>query len=186
MKKFQHLLVIVIIVLLITNCKSKEGYEIIGHIDNIEDGTLITLYDFEQQVTLDSAFSVAGNFTLIGKVEYPTAYWIRCKDETATIQVENVKMKFTSPIKEMQRRSKIVGGEEQRLQNEVNNLIYPYDSISRVCFDILWNKKYSDEIEKQIINEKYKDANSTYSKLYLNFGKEHLNSFFGLKIVYLS
>ena len=60
MKKCRSLLeiIIVIITLLNTNCQSRKGYEIIGHINNTEDSTLVALYDFEQQITIDSAYTL--------------------------------------------------------------------------------------------------------------------------------
>lgn len=114
----RHLIIILITAIAFSSCKTNnDGFNIVGHIEGIKDSTLITLYDSDQQVNLDSAFSLNGDFELRGKVECPKGCKIRCQDEYAIIQVENVEMSFDSPIKDMHLNSLITGGKEQELHN---------------------------------------------------------------------
>ena len=105
------------------------GFVIRGHIDGIENGTKVYLYDIDAQVRLDSSITSQGNFLLKGFVTKPTTCWIMCKAEYAIIQVENTRMEFWSPQTNMNLAAKIKGGREQKLQNELTALQYPYDFI---------------------------------------------------------
>jgi hypothetical protein len=89
MRATKQLFGLVFLITMLINCNSEKGFTIKGHIEGIEDGTLITLFDLNQQFNLDSAFSKNGSFILKGLVEDPTTCWIKCKDEYAIIQVEN-------------------------------------------------------------------------------------------------
>ncbi len=163
-----------------------DGFNIDGHIEGVKDSTLITLYDLDQQINLDSAFSINEDFELSGKVEYPTGCWIKCQDEYANIQVENVKMSFTSPIEDMHLKNIITGGKEQELQNKLKNLQQPYDLIYFSAYDSLMNKKYSNDEEKQSLIKKFNESQSTSHEIYINFGKKHSDSYMGLNIIYMN
>lgn len=117
----RHLIIILIATITFSSCKTKnDGFNISGHIEGIKDSILITLYDLDQQINLDSAFSINGYFELSGKVEYPTGCWIKCQDEYANIQVENVNMSFTSPIKDMHLNSLVLSLVEQNKNYKMN------------------------------------------------------------------
>lgn len=184
MKFINPFFVIILLIILLVSCKTDNGFIIKGHIDGIEDGTLVTLYDLDQQFNLDSAFSTNGNFTLKGLVEDPTTCWVKCKDELAIIQVENKKMTFNSPLKDMLVNSSIQGGDEQKLQNQLNSLQNPYYIMYTRAYDSLMNKMYSNDNEKQRLIKRFNESQSTYMKIYVNFGKSHPESYLGLDIIY--
>jgi thioredoxin-related protein len=182
MKKLLGFLIITVI---LSSCKTKnDGFTITGHIEGIKDSTLITLYDMDQRINLDSAFSINGDFELRGNVEYPTGCFIHCEGEYANIQVENVEMSFTSPIEDMHLHNKITGGKEQELQNELKKLQQPYDLIYFSAYDSLMNKKYSNNEEEQSLIKKFNENQSTSEQIYIDFGKNHSESFLGLDIIY--
>ena len=183
----RYLIIILIAAITFSSCKTKnDGFNIIGHIEGIEDSTLITLYDLDQQINLDSAFSINGDFELSGKLEYPTGCWIKCQDEYANIQVENIEMFFKSPIKDMHLNSKISGGKEQELQNELKKLQQPYDKAYFGAYDSLMNKKYSNDEEKKKLIKTFNESQSKSHEIYVDFGEKHSDSYMGLNIIYMN
>lgn len=184
MNKFLKLLIISII---LTSCKSEDqGFIITGHIEGIKDSTLIKIYDLDRQFDIDSTYSNNGNFVLKGRVEKPTGCWIRANGESATLQVENVEMTFTSTIKDLRLNSIITGGREQELQNELQELQKPYDIIYLRAYDSLMNQKYSSDDEKQRLIKKFNDSQSASQEIYIDFGKNHSDSYLGLNIIYMN
>ncbi|WP_299288374.1 TlpA disulfide reductase family protein [uncultured Mucilaginibacter sp.] len=155
-----------------------------GVISGTEDGTKVMLFDIEGQRVIDSANTVNGAFVLQGQVERPTACWIRCKNEYATIQVENTFMTFTSPLKEMKLNFSAQGGKEQSLQNELDNLQRGYERIYTYAYDSLNNKLYRDTVQKARLVKEFNKAQDTYMNIYVAFGQKHINSYLGLGIVY--
>jgi len=176
-----------LIAFILTSCNHKnDGFIIIGHIDGINDSTLIKLYDLERQFFIDSTYSNNEDFILKGKVEIPTACWIRANDKSATIQVENVEMTFTSSIKNLRLNSKITGGKEQKLQNELKKLQQPYDIIYLGAYDSLMNQKYTNDDEKKLLIKRFRESQQTSQRIYVNFGKNHSDSYLGLNIIYMN
>lgn len=186
MRQLPKVFGLVILTIILTSFKFDDGFIIKGHIDGIDNGTWIKLYDLDQQIYLDSTFSEKGNFILKGKVEYPTTCWIKCKEEYAVIQVENTEMIFNSPIKDMHLNSIIQGGKEQELQNELKKLQQPYDILYYSAYDSLINNKYSNDSEKHRLIKKFNESQSTSQEIYINFGKNHPNSSLGLDIIYMN
>lgn len=183
----RKLLSLVTFIILLTSCNLRnEGFTISGYIEGIKDSTLITLYDLDQQIDLDSSISNNGEFVLTGVVEQPTGCWIRCEGEYANIQVENVEISFKSPIKDMHLYSEIVGGREQELQNELKTLQRPYDLMFSYAYDSLVNQKYSNEIEMQNLIKRFNGSQSTSHEIYVNYGIQHSDSYMGLNIVYMN
>jgi thiol-disulfide isomerase/thioredoxin len=186
MKSIQQLFGLVILITILGSCSTDNGFIIKGHIEGIKDSSLITLYDFDPQITLDSAYSINGNFELKGKVDNPTGCWLKCNDEYAILQVENTEMIFNSPLKDMRLKSTITGGKEQEMQNELNNLQFPYDNIYLGALDSLMNKKYSNDTDKQRLIKVYNESQSISQEIYINFGKRHPQTYLGLNIIYMN
>ena len=161
-----------------------KGFEIKGLIDGIENGTKVYLYDIDGQSMLDSAISSHGNFILRGHVEKPTVCWVRCQNETATIQVENTEMKFESPIAQMDLNAIIKGGKEQALQNELTLKQYPFKKIYLNAYDSLTNKLFSSDTDEKRLIKIFNEAQTTSQNIYVEFGKRHPNSYLGLDIIY--
>lgn len=184
MRQFQKLIGLIILTITLASFGFYKGFIIKGHIEGIEDGTWVKLFDLDQQIYLDSACSKNGNFILKGKVEYPTTCWLQCKKEYAIIQVENTEMTFNSPIKKMFLNNTAQGGNEQRLQNELNKLQRPYENLFYGAYDSLENKKYSSDSQKQRLIKLFNESQSTSQEIYVNFGKKHANSYLGLNIIY--
>ncbi len=184
MKKIFKSLVIIII---LTSCKTKNnGFTITGHIEGIKDSTLIKLYDIDRQSKIDSTYSSNEDFTLTGKVETPTGCWIQVNGQSTTIQVENVEMTFKSKINNLRVDSKVTGGKEQELQNELKKLQKPHDIIYLGAYDSLMNKKYTNDVEKQKLIKRFNESQSTSHDIYVYFGKQHPDSYLGLKIIYMN
>lgn len=184
MNIFKKLIGLIILTITLASFEIYKGFTIKGHIEGIEDGTWVKLFDIDQQIYLDSVCSKNGNFILKGKVENPTTCWLQCKDEYAVIQVENTEMTFNSPIKKMFLNNTAQGGNEQRLQTELNKLQRPYYNLFYGAYDSLENKKYSNDSQKQRLIKLFNESQSTAQEIYVNFGTKHANSYLGLDIIY--
>lgn len=160
------------------------GFIIDGKIEGVKDGTLVKLFDIDALKTVDSAYTEGGKFKIKGKVEKPTAFWIQCLNEYATIQVENVSMIFSSPLKDMKLNYIATGGKEQTLQTELNKLQRLAERIYTKAYDSLVNKTYTDSVHRIKLVKEFNNANNTYMNIYIDFGKQHIKSFLGLDIVY--
>jgi peroxiredoxin len=163
---------------------SSKGFSITGNIHGVKDGTIVKLFDLNQQSYLDSAYTHNGQFRLKGHVKKPTTCWLQCQDEYAIIQVENVHMKFDSPLKGMFSNYDAIGGKEQELQNNLNVLQRPYDRIYLSAFDSLNKKLYSNDADKKRLIKIFTEAEDTSMKIYVGFGKRNINSYLGLDIIY--
>lgn len=184
MKKKVNTLGLLALAMILASFSLKDGFIVKGHIDGIEDGTWVKLYDLDQQIYLDSAVSKGGNFILKGAVDYPRTCWLECKNESSIIQMENTEFTFNSPLKKMRQNSKIQGGKEQELQNELSKMQQPYDILSYSVYDSLVNNRYTNETEKQKLIKTFKEAQSTSQKIYISYGKNHPNSYLGVGILY--
>src|ERR1700744_825552 len=169
----------------VTHAQNKPaGFVLKGLISGTQDGTKVILFDIEGQRVLDSAFTVNGAFMLKGYVNKPTACWVQCNKEYATIQVENTSMIFTSALKEMKLNFRAQGGREQSLQNELDYLQRGYERIYTHAYDSLNNKLYGDTMQKARLVKAFNNAQDTYMNIYVAFGRKHINSYLGLDIVY--
>ncbi|KQC00906.1 TlpA disulfide reductase family protein [Pedobacter sp. Hv1] len=164
--------------------KSTKGFLLKGEISGTTDGTKVKLFDIEKQLVIDSANTNNGTFVLKGYVNEPTACWILCKDEYAIIQVENTAMTFTSPLQEMKLNYTATGDREQSLQNELNKLQRPYEVIYTRAYDSLKLKLYSDAVHKAQLTKTFNTAQDHYMNIYINYGRNHIDSYLGLDIVY--
>lgn len=163
---------------------SSKGFSIEGTIHGVKDRTIVKLFDLSQQSYLDSTYTHNGQFRLKGHVMIPTTCWLQCQGEYAIIQIENVRMKFDSPLKGMFSGYDAIGGKEQELLNKLNALQRPYDRIYFSAFDSLNKKLFSnDEDEKRLIKI-FTEARDYSMKIYVDFGKRHINSYLGLDIIY--
>ncbi len=163
------------ITIILVSCKNK-GFFINGHIEGLEDKALIMLYDSDGN-KIDSTFSTKDKFTFTGKVDIPTQCYLKYKNESINIWVENVDITIKSKFPEMERNSIIKGGKEQELSNLVTKVTLPY---MRKIEDIS-SGKISNSTDAQ------KELNIALKKLYQtlsNFGKKHYNSYVGLEILY--
>ena len=164
--------------------KKEEGFIINGTIENIPDSSLITLYDIGQQIFLDSAWTKDGKFVLEGKIDQPTTCWLRNGEEYAIIDVENLEMSFRSPVKNMLFENVTIGGREQALRNELQALQRPYDLQYTEAVDSLQNQQYQDDSTRKRLIAKYRKNLDKSMELYIDFGKEHADSYLGLGILY--
>ncbi|MCT1525066.1 TlpA disulfide reductase family protein [Sphingobacterium hotanense] len=164
--------------------KKSIGFEIQGYISGIDDGTKIYLYDLDAQTTLDSTFSTQGNFKLAGHVEGPTICWVRCKDEAATILVENRPISFKASLHDMSFNAVVKGGKEQDLHNELRSKQYPYDKIFHSALDSVRNKLYTSNEDKKRLIDLCNNTQTDSHNIYIDFGKRHPNSVLGLDIIY--
>ncbi len=184
MKKIINVFGLLVLTMILASFSFNDGFVIKGHIDGIEDGTWVRLYDLDQQIYIDSAISKNGTFILKGKVEYPTTCWVKCKDEYAIIQVENTELTFNSPIEKMHLNCTIQGGKEQELQNELSKLQQPYDVLYFSAYDSLVNHRYANENEKQRLIKTFNESQSISHDIYISFGKDHPNTYLGMGIIY--
>ena len=169
----------------LTHAQNKPtGFVLKGVISGTNDGTKVMLFDIDGQKVLDSTVTANGAFVLKGHVDEPTACWIRCNNEYATIQVENTSITFTSPLKEMKLNFKAQGGKEQSLQNELDQLQRGYERIYTHAYDSLSNKLYRDTVQKARLIKTFNRAQDVYMDIYVAFGRKHIGSYLGLGIVY--
>ncbi len=161
-----------------------KGFVIRGHVEGIGNGEKIFLYDINEQSYIDSAEVVNGDFILKGRVQSPVTCWIRYKDEYAIVQVENTKMEFKSPLKDMRLYSVSKGGAEQTLQNQLSALQQPYEIIYYGAYDSLNKKQYLDQDHKKRLLQTLNDYQDSAHNIYIAFGKLHPNSYIGLDILY--
>jgi len=164
--------------------RSAPGFILTGNISGTEDGTRVMLVDIEGQKIIDYAVTTNGAFTLKGHVAEPTTCWIKCNDEYAIIQVENLPMTFASPLKGMNLNYTAQGGREQSLQNELDHLQRSYQSIYTRAYDSLNNKLYSRAEQKAQLIKTFNEAQGTYMDIYVAYGRKHIDSYLGLDIVY--
>lgn len=163
---------------------NKQGFVIKGHIEGIADNTKVYLFDIDEQVIIDSAPALKGNFILRGRVKRPTTCWLECKDQYAILQVENTSMEFNSPIENMRLYATVKGGKEQALQNELIRLQFPYDKVYMSAYDSIQQKKYVDEPDRKRLIKLFNTAQDLSQHIYIEFGKQHPNSWIGLDIIY--
>jgi peroxiredoxin len=163
---------------------SLKGFSIEGNIHGVKDRTIVKLFDLNQQLYLDSAYTHNGRFTLKGHVMMPTTCWLQCQDEYAIIQVENLNMEFDSPLKGMFSSYKAVGGKEQELQSNLNIYQRPYDRVYLSALDSLNNKLYNNDADEKRLIKVFTEAEDTSMKIYVDFGKRNINSYLGLDIIY--
>lgn len=161
-----------------------KGFILKGHIEGIESGTKVYLHNVDEQVKIDSAITLNGNFTMKGYVERPTTCWIECKDQYAIIQVENTEMEFKAPFINMRLYSTAKGGKEQSLQTELTSLQHPYEVIFFNAYDSLIKKYYRDTLHKKELIKNLNHFQDTAQAIYVEFGKRHPNSYLGLDILY--
>lgn len=187
---FRHFALVVLFALLLASTnmyaqnKPTKGFVLKGVISGSTDGTMVRLVDIDGQKVLDSAMTISGTFVLQGHVNRPTACWLQCNNEYATIQVENTPMTFTSVLKEMNLNYTAQGGREQSLQNLLNDQQRQYERIYTSAYDSLNNKLYSDTTQKAKLIKTFKTAQDTYMNIYVAFGRKHIDSYIGLDIVY--
>lgn len=160
------------------------GFVIKGKISGTADGAMVQLFDIEGQKVLDSAATSKGAFVLKGRVDQPTACWLRCNGEYATLQVENTFMTFASPLKEMKLHYTAQGGREQSLQNELDRRQRVYESIFTHAYDSLNGNLYRDSAHKAQLFNRFTAAQDKYMAIYVAFGRQHVDSYLGLDIVY--
>ncbi|WP_321479700.1 TlpA disulfide reductase family protein [uncultured Bacteroides sp.] len=184
MKKKVNTLGLVVLTMILASFSLKDGFIVKGHIDGIEDGTWVKLYDLDQGMYIDSAVSKGGNFILKGSVDYPRECWIKCKDEYSIIQMENTEFTFNSPLKEMHQNSKIKGGKEQELQNELSKIQQPNKIIYYSALDSLLNNLYTNEDQKSRLIKTLDETNTIIQNNYISYAKNHPNSYLGVDILY--
>lgn len=163
---------------------SSKGFSVKGHISGIDDGTKIYLYHLSDQIYLDSAVANNGNFVLQGYVNQPAGCWLQCKNEYANLMIENTSYTFTSPIKRMRLNAVIKGGREQALENELAALQYPFNVLTEDTYDSLSQKLYTTKEDKNRLTYLLNFSQDTAQKIYVDFGRNHPDSYLGLNIIY--
>ena len=184
MKTMKNLIGLIALTIILISCRFDNGFVIKGHIDGIENGTWVKLFDPDQQIYLDSAIANNGDFILKGKVAHPTTYTIYCKESYANIQIENVKITFSAPIKDMHLYCIIKGGAEQDLANDLQRLQFPYYKLTYSALDSFRNTKNLNDTDKQRLIKIINESQNTAQYIYIDFGKHHSNSYLGLDAIY--
>lgn len=180
----KNLIVLIVLTIILVSFRFDNGFVIKGHIDGIENGTWVKLFDPDQQIYIDSAISNNGDFILKGKVTYPTTYRILCKESYANIQIENINITFSAPIKDMHLYCAIKGGAEQDLANDLQSLQFPYYKLAYSVYDSLMNTKNLNDNDKQRLIKILNESQNIAQKIYIDFGKHHSNSYLGLDAIY--
>jgi len=162
---------------------NSKGFIITGYIEGIEDSTKVVISD-DQQIDIDTAYSKNGNFKLKGYVKYPTLCSIRCKNEYASIMVENVPITFDAKLKNMFLNSKIKGGKEQDLNNELNELQLPFANCYYRTKDSLNNIPDLNSTERDRLRKEQYESAKNAMQILREFAIKHANSYLGLEYLY--
>lgn len=160
------------------------GFVINGQITGVVDGTKVYLFNIDNQIIIDSANTVSGNFIIKGKVDYPITCWIKCNDEYAIIMLENANIKFSSPLKDMHLYASASGGKEQSLLSELDKIRQPYNIVAYHAYDSLINNQFKNNDHKKILINHVNNYQDTAQNIYIAFGISHPNSYLGLDILY--
>lgn len=164
--------------------EATKGFVINGRISGITQPGMVYLSAIKEQVILDSCPTVNGNFTLKGHVDHPTLCRLECAGEDAVMMIENTAFRFSSPIKQMNVYAIIKGGREQDLQNVLQALQRPYDSLCALLIDSINHKLYKTKEERKRLSQAYNANADTSQMVYVAFGKSHPNSYLGMDILY--
>jgi peroxiredoxin len=164
--------------------QNAKGFVIDGYINGVEDSTKVYLRDIDTQIDIDSALTVNGKFLLKGHVEEPSSCHIKCGDEYAIVMVENTKMEFRSPLKNMRLEAAVKGGKEQQLENQLTALQRPYEKVYFAAYDSLMQEKFRDKDHKKALVKRFNAYQDSAQQVYVAFGKHHPNSYVGLDIIY--
>lgn len=183
------ILSIIFACLCLFGCQEKDSglsYTINGRINGIPDDTKIYLFDIDQAKNIDSALTSGYTFKMKGRVENP----INCNlvvDESmerAELIVENTKIEFDSPFKNMYTESKVRGGYEQTLKNELNDLTQPFQIKYNSISDTLLNNKYRDEQHRKELIMRHRKLINQEKKVMYKFILDNPNSFLTLNLLY--
>lgn len=186
MKKVVSAVVLLFVIFSCQERQTQTGFTISGVINSVPDSTLITLYAIDEQVFLDSAYTQGNAFELAGSVDIPTICWIRVdgQSEYAIISVENTAMTFSSPLQNMINQHQTRGGPEQVLQNELAALQQPFNLRYMAAMDSLMGELHRDDLHKEALIHTYQTNQEKSHEIYMDFGKNHPNSYLGLDILY--
>lgn len=93
-------------------------------------------------------------------------------------------MTFVAQLENMSKNAIITGGKEQELQNRTMAFQKPIDISYNDAYDSLTNQLYSNDIDKQILIDKFYKAQNQSHEIYINQGIQNFESYYGSSIVY--
>lgn len=163
-----------------------QGFVLNGTITGAANGDVVKLIALDEQKILDSATVLNGRFTLKGRVENPVGCWLTCKNEYAVLRVENTRISFQSPLKDMDIEHRCTGGHEQQLQTQLHALRYRYLKPAKLVLDSINNKLYTNKADHNRMALVFNTLQRNAQAVYVNFGKQHPNSYLGQDIIYMN
>ncbi|RVU01673.1 AhpC/TSA family protein [Mucilaginibacter limnophilus] len=184
--KHRLILIMLIVCVFVPNtfAQKSKGFVINATIHGLPDKTLVRLISLDEQIVLDSAYSVNGKLTFKGSVTEPQVCWIMCDKGYATIMVENLPMRFESPIDKMNIMYVATAGKEQAVVNKLSKLQYGLNLQADSIYSKIQNNQYKDKDERNLLADKFNRMQDSLMVIYVNVGKRNINSYFGLDIVY--
>lgn len=180
----------ILIILVMTNCQEDpqpaKGYTIKGQITGLEEGTILYLFDMNQQKRIDSAVVKAEQFTMQGQIGQAT----HCLITNATfvpyanLMLEDTSFRMIADVNGTYLEAQVEGGYEQRVKNQLSRLTGQYDLSAQHISDSISKRLYEDDGEKQRMIDRYNSLNNQSSELLRGFILEQPNSLFSLDLLY--
>ena len=185
----QHIVVVLCCCVWLGGCNDtneRRGYTLTGTIRGALDSTTIYLYDLHQQANIDSATIFDETFLMEGTVTQPTHGYLRFSDNPnyANLMIENTSIQFEAPLNDMLYGSRVSGGKEQALNNQLWELTRPFDRICASLNDSLLNELYLTQTHKEALIKRHRQNSSKSMELMRRFIITHPNSYLTLDLLY--
>lgn len=169
----KNLKILFLFLTVLSACTSNPGYQISGHLDDLDDNTYILLKAKQDgnYVTVDSVRPVHGDFELTGTVEKPDIYYLQVADKRGSLLLfmENGQFNITGDADSLW-MAKASGAPAQDVYND-----YVKESST---FDVASEKLYGQWRDAQMSGDKelIKKIEGQYDSLYAE--KEKFDSAF--------
>ena len=173
------------LVLIQSCCQKEEGFIIKGEVTGFEDGEIMVLQSFDDNIIVDSCRIKNGAFTFKGKVDYPKKFFVRNhqshkKNVSTIIYVDNTNIELKGSHNKF-RICEVKGGKSQEVENKFTSkagkIMHELDSLD-YYLSHNWNKLPS--IDKEKIKSKIQALHKQVRKTELAFLRENFNSYPGL------
>ncbi|WP_421919895.1 thioredoxin-like domain-containing protein [Marinifilum sp.] len=196
MKKLLFILIAISSILVACNQNKQalsDGFVVKGKIKGIEDGQVLILSDYKNNLALDTCYAKKGKFFFSGKVEEPTKAIIRVfvtkdtkqlVDKHTVFYMENVEYKIETDYENFN----YACFESNSNENNIYNHYLKSTANDRKLSDAssnLWrmdpkpSKEESDSIRKEAA-----EANKRIMEAQRNFAKQHANSYAALDLLF--
>jgi len=175
----KKIIIILTAVVALWGCNQAPKYEIQGHLDGANTGTVYLSQQQEGKIVhVDSAEIKNGDFTLSGTLEHPDIYYLQVKDKRGALLLfmENNKLKVTGNVDSLW-LAKAEGSPYQDDYNAYQELLKPYEDQYRALYG-QWQqaKMTGNNALAQKIEDEYDSLNKSQQQLDEKFIQDHPHS----------